>query len=447
MPEVEVTRDGAVLTITLNRPDVLNALNAAMHRDLAAALERAADGDIRAVVLTGAGRGFCVGQDLNEFGTMDVAESLRTRYHPNVLAIRALDKPVIAAINGAAAGAGLSLACACDVRIAAESATLVPAFINIGLVPDSGGSWLVHRLLGYARAFEWMSSGRRLEAAEAKEWGLVSEVVPDEQLPARAAELAGQWAVMPTQGIALTKRLFDNAESATLEEQLELEAELQAEATRTYDFGEGVSAFRARRMPEFTGRPRERHPVAIVVTDDRKRWRLTSLLRWILAIPHWYVLAGWGAVALVLSPVVWAITLVKGRTPRALHAFMERFVRYSTHVYAYTYFAADPFPRFRGWFGTYPVDLQIAPAAPQRRWTTAIRGVLAIPAFVFTYVLSTVVQIVAVIALVIAVAVGRTPKGLRDLAAYCLRYQAQTLGYLLFLTDRYPSLAANPVSD
>src|SRR5215208_5916676 len=186
--EVLTSRDGAVLTITLNRPDVLNALNGATHAGLGAALKDAHDDSVRAVVLTGAGRGFCVGQDLAEFGAMpDVADSLRRRYHPNIHAIRDLEKPVIAAVNGPAAGAGMSLACACDLRIAADAATFVPAFINIGLVPDSGGSFFIHRLLGNARAFEWMASGRRLTAARAHAWGLVNEVVDDDELPSRVA--------------------------------------------------------------------------------------------------------------------------------------------------------------------------------------------------------------------------------------------------------------------
>ncbi len=255
MAEVETTRDGGVLTITLNRPDVLNAFDSAMHRALAAALKEARDPEVRAVVLTGAGRGFCVGQDLTEFRDApgDIGERLRRNYHPNILALRALEKPVLAAVNGPAAGAGLSLASACDLRIAADNASFVPAFIGIGLVPDSGGSFFVARLLGHARAFEWMTSNRKLTAAEAHAWGLVSEVVEADAFAARAAELAATLAAAPTRGIAMTKRLFDAAATSTLEEQLELEAQLQAAATRTDDFAEGVSAFLTKRPPEFRG--------------------------------------------------------------------------------------------------------------------------------------------------------------------------------------------------
>jgi 2-(1,2-epoxy-1,2-dihydrophenyl)acetyl-CoA isomerase len=255
MAEVETSREGAVLTVTLNRPDVLNAFNASMHKELAAALRHGGDPAVRAVVLTGAGRGFCVGQDLTEFRESpgDIGSRLRENYHPNVLAIRRLEKPVIAAVNGAAAGAGLSIACACDIRLAADSASFVPAFINIGLIPDSGGSYFVGRHLGYARAFEWMTSGRKLSAAEAHAWGLVSEVVDDDDLAARSADLAAQLAAMPTRGIGMTKRLFDRAATSTIEEQLELEAELQAAATQTEDFREGVNAFLEKRKPKFSG--------------------------------------------------------------------------------------------------------------------------------------------------------------------------------------------------
>jgi 2-(1,2-epoxy-1,2-dihydrophenyl)acetyl-CoA isomerase len=256
MAEVEVSREGAVQTITLNRPDVLNALNAGMHAALAAALKEARSPEVRAVVITGAGRGFCVGQDLSEFREEagDIGARLRGTYHPNVLAIRALEKPVIAAVNGAAAGAGLSFACACDLRLAAGSASFVPAFVNVGLVPDSGGTFFVERLLGYARAFEWMTSGRRLGSSEALDWGLVAEVVDDGALAARAADLAQSFAELPPRAVGMTKRLFDGARERTLEEQLELEAQLQTVATQTEDFREGVAAFLEKRKPEFTGR-------------------------------------------------------------------------------------------------------------------------------------------------------------------------------------------------
>jgi len=255
MAEVEVSRDGALQTIKLNRPEKLNAFTRGVHEGLHAALQDAGDPAVRAVVITGAGRGFSAGQDLGEFGEAgDIAEMLRATYHVTVLAIHSLEKPVIAAVNGVCAGAGLSLACACDVRLASDAAFFVPGFVGIGLIPDSGGTYFLQRLLGTPRAFEWMTSNRRLTAAEAHAWGLVSEVFEADSFAARVAERAAQLADGPTRAIALTKRLFDEAATSELEEQLEREAAMQAEAAQTQDFREGVAAFGEKREPRFEGR-------------------------------------------------------------------------------------------------------------------------------------------------------------------------------------------------
>lgn len=252
---VTTGRAGSVLTITLDRPEAYNALTREVHADLAVALAEASGPDVRCVVLTGAGRGFCAGQDLTELGAIagSVGAALEETYHPNVRALRALEKPVLAALNGATAGAGLSLALACDVRVASDAAVLVPGFAGIGLVPDAGGSWALARLLGPARAFDWMGSNRRLGAEEALAWGLVSEVIPHEDLDERVAQLAAEWAERPTVALGALKRLLDHAHDASLEEQLSLEAELQQRCVGTADFAEGVAAFREKRPARFTG--------------------------------------------------------------------------------------------------------------------------------------------------------------------------------------------------
>jgi 2-(1,2-epoxy-1,2-dihydrophenyl)acetyl-CoA isomerase len=253
--EVLTLRDGAVLTITFNRPEVYNAFNRELHAALAEALVEAEDASVRCVVITGAGKGFCAGQDLKEFGAVSdsIRDALEQTYHPNVRRVRELAKPVIAAVNGPAAGAGLSFACACDVRVASDAATFVPGFVGIGLVPDAGGTWFVHRLLGFARAFEWMSSNSRLSAETALEWGLVSEVIPADSFEARVAELGAEWAARPTLAIGRTKQLFEHAFASALDAQLALEAELQQASVATADFAEGVNAFLEKRAPEFTG--------------------------------------------------------------------------------------------------------------------------------------------------------------------------------------------------
>ena len=250
------------------------------------------------------------------------------------------------------------------------------------------------------------------------------------------------FASMPTRAVWETKRLLDTAETSTFEQQLELEATTQAELTQTLDFREGVAAFLEKREPAFTGAAVVRsHPIHLVVTDDLERWRLTVALRWLLALPHWFVLALWTYIALPVTVVNWFITLVRGRPSEGVHAWTSRFIRYQAHVNAYIYLVADPYPSFRGWPGRYPIDLAIAPPTEQARWKTLLRIILVIPAYVFATVLGYVLFLVAFLGGFYALATGRYPKGFRDLSAYCLRFQAQTYGYLFLLTDKYPTLA------
>ncbi len=257
-----VSDDNGVRTITFNRPDVLNAYNEEMLVALGKAV-RGADKDnaVRCLVITGAGRAFCSGQDLAEVASqyqsdepIELGNRLRTLYNPMITKIRTMEKLVIASVNGVAAGAGCSLALACDLRIAGESASFVEAFIHVGLVPDCASTFMLPRLIGVARAMEMACSGRKVKSDEALQIGLVNRVVADEELQAATAKLAGKMAAMPPKAIGLTKRAIDAAWTADLETQLDYEAMLQTTAGQTQDHREGVMAFLEKRKPTFTGR-------------------------------------------------------------------------------------------------------------------------------------------------------------------------------------------------
>jgi 2-(1,2-epoxy-1,2-dihydrophenyl)acetyl-CoA isomerase len=249
-----------VLKITLNRPDKLNALTDTMLQELRDAFATAAgDKAVRCVLLTGAGKGFCPGQDLGNVQEMSrggkphYGEHIRTNYNPLILAMTRLPKPVIAAINGVAAGAGMSLAMACDVRIASDKASFLQAFINIGLVPDSGSTWFLPRLIGRQRALDLMLSGRKLSAAEALDWGLVNQVVAAEQLMDEAMKLAARYAGAPTFAIGHLKRNLDFSHVRSLEETLELEAKAQEDCGASADHEEGIRAFLEKRTTTYKG--------------------------------------------------------------------------------------------------------------------------------------------------------------------------------------------------
>jgi len=256
-----VDHEAGVLTITLNRPDKLNAFTDAMLAELIDAFKQAErDASVRAVLLTGAGRGFCPGQDLGdarqrqESGEgMSFGDHLRHTYNPLILKMRQLPKPIIGAINGVAAGAGMSLAMACDFRVAAESATFLQAFVKVGLIPDSGSTWMLPRLVGMTRAIDLMLTGRKIDAQEALSIGLVNQVVPDAELMNVARQIAIEFASAPTRAIGYIKRALDFASTHTLEETLANEADLQEIAGRTPDHKEGIAAFLEKRPPRFTG--------------------------------------------------------------------------------------------------------------------------------------------------------------------------------------------------
>lgn len=253
------TRPG-VVRIVLNRPDKLNSFNEDLHRELLAAVRAAeADASVRCLVLTGAGRGFCAGQDLGARKTDDpdqkfnLGESLEKFYNPLIRTLRSLRMPVICAVNGVAAGAGANLALAADIVVAARSARFIQAFSRIGLIPDAGGTWVLPRLVGQARATALAMLAEPISAEQAEQWGMIWRVVDDEELEEHVWAMAENLATRPTRALALIKQAFLNSSSNTLEQQLEVERDLQSQAGETSDFREGVNAFMEKREPRFNG--------------------------------------------------------------------------------------------------------------------------------------------------------------------------------------------------
>jgi 2-(1,2-epoxy-1,2-dihydrophenyl)acetyl-CoA isomerase len=252
--------EGGVARLTLNRPDRLNSFNDAMHAEARDALSRVkASADVRVLLLTGAGRGFCAGQDLGDRAVapgsepVDLGASIERNYKPLVLSLRELPLPVVCAVNGVAAGAGANIALACDIVVAAKSASFIQAFSKIGLIPDSGGTYFLPRLVGSARAIGLAMLGDKLSAEQAAAWGLIWKCVDDAEFPASVEALVQQLSTAATRGLAATKRAIYTAGNNTLEAQLDLERDLQRVLGKGADYREGVSAFAAKRQPRFTG--------------------------------------------------------------------------------------------------------------------------------------------------------------------------------------------------
>lgn len=261
MSSILVSLDSGVLCVTLNRPDKLNAFDSEMHGLLRQALERAMDeAEVRVVLLTGAGRGFCAGQDLSQrdvgpgAAPIDLSVSLGSNYNPLVRRMRALPKPIVCAVNGVAAGAGANIALACDLVLAARSASFIQSFSRIGLVPDSGGTYFLPRLTGAARAMGLALLGEKLSAEDAQRWGLIWKVFDDSELPEQAKSIAARLAAGPTKGYGLLKKAMHASCGNSLDAQLDLERDLQREAGFSEDYREGVAAFMQKRKPIFKGK-------------------------------------------------------------------------------------------------------------------------------------------------------------------------------------------------
>lgn len=259
-PSILLEIDQGVALLTLNRPDSLNSFNAEMHAEIREAISQVRkNSEVRALVITGSGRGFCAGQDLSDRNVApgaeapDLGESIEKRYNPLLRSIRELPMPVICAVNGVAAGAGANIALACDITLAAKSASFIQAFCKIGLIPDSGGTWSLPHLVGMARAKGMALLGDKIKAEQAESWGLIWRCVEDDQLMEEAMQLARHLATQPTKGLALIKRALHASTNNTFDQQLDLERDLQRLAGRTEDYREGVGAFMEKRTPKFKG--------------------------------------------------------------------------------------------------------------------------------------------------------------------------------------------------